>query len=103
MDIQNNIIGTQKDEFTKNVNISSEKIYADEKYNEMILKDKDILDLRERIVKTASSQLDNGVITSTDYIIQLNAQAQAELNLETHKIQLVYAKVNYLTNMNNKP
>jgi hypothetical protein len=38
---------------------------------------KKILDAKTAIRTSSSSQLENGVITSTDYIIDLNAETQA--------------------------
>ena len=58
-------------------------------------KDHEIIELRKRVAQTASSQLDNGVITSTDYVKRVNDAIQAEIKLKTHEIQLVQAKVNY--------
>ena len=57
--------------------------------------DKDIISLREGITKSAAAQLDMGVITSTDYLIELRAEQQARLNLKTHEIQLEQAKAEY--------
>jgi outer membrane protein TolC len=63
----------------------------------MIDKDQELIDLRVKITKTASSQLSNGTITSTEYLTQLNEEKQAKLNKETHEIQLINAKLNYLS------
>ena len=96
-DIQNDIIGTQKEAFEKNLKIEASSGLAEiEKLGELLQKDKDIIDLRTRITRTASSQLDNGIITSSDYIARLNEETQAKLALELHKIQLVKAKISYL-------
>lgn len=96
-DIQNDIIRTQQESFDKNLRISAEKDLSEiVKLTEILVKDEDIINLRSRIMKTASSQLDNGVITSSDYITRLNEETQAKLNLELHKIQLLKAKLSYL-------
>ena len=39
----------------------------------------------------------NGSITATDYLTELNSETQEKINLETHKIQALQAKINYLT------
>jgi hypothetical protein len=44
----------------------------------MIDRDKDIIELKENIVSISSSQLDNGVITSTEYIAEFNALLKAK-------------------------
>jgi outer membrane protein TolC len=96
-DIQSEIIGTQKETFEKNIRIEADRGLAEiEKLGELLLKDDDLITLRTRITKTASSQLTNGVITSSDYIARLNEEVQAKLALELHRIQLVKAKISYL-------
>ncbi|MGD0710183.1 MAG: hypothetical protein ABR968_03305 [Bacteroidales bacterium] len=39
----------------------------------------------------------NGAITATEYLTEKNEELQAKLNLETHKIELVKAQIDYLT------
>ncbi len=96
-DIQNDIIGTQKETFEKNLRIEAENGLTEiEKLEELLLKDEEIIELRTRITHSASSQLDNGVITSSDYIARLNEETMVELTLELHRIQLVKAKIAYL-------
>ncbi|HOY32607.1 MAG TPA: TolC family protein [Bacteroidales bacterium] len=100
IDIQKNILNTQKETFDKNLKVSSQKDAADIlKYKQLISKDEEIIALRQNITKTASSQLENGVITATEYTTELNAEMQAKFNLELHKIQMKMAEINYLTSM----
>jgi outer membrane protein TolC len=72
---------------TQNAQINSLK--------DMIGKDKLIVEKRKSIKETASTQLANGSITTTDYLIQLNAEMQAELNQKVHEIKLMNAISNY--------
>ena len=96
-EIQGDIIGTQKETFEKNLKIEAGRGLAEiEKLSELLQKDEEIIALRTRITHTASSQLDNGVITSSDYIARLNEETLAKLTLELHRIQLVKAKIAYL-------
>lgn len=98
--IQKEIIKTRKETFHKNLEILLQADSASiDKFEELIETDKKIIDLRKSISQNAKFQLDNGVITSTSFIIELNAEIQALINLEIHKIQLVESKVNYLTRM----
>lgn len=98
MSIQQEIIRSQKAAFDKNLNIQlAEKEAEIIKYEEAVRRDEEIVDLRVKISKSAASQLENGVITPTDYITELNAETEARIRLETHRIQLVQAKINYLT------
>ena len=64
---------------------------------DIIEKDKLIIEKRHNITKTSSSQLENGTITTTDYLTQLNAEMQAVLNQKVHEVKLMNAITNYNT------
>jgi len=97
LDLQQGIVETQKEALDLNVKIQVEDDLAQiEKINALIANDENLIILREKITKTASSQLDNGIITSTQYLDELNKATRARLDLETHRIQLSFAKINYL-------
>ncbi|MCK9617213.1 MAG: TolC family protein [Lentimicrobiaceae bacterium] len=97
LDVQKKIVESQKNNFNKNIKILSEQQKHNvSKYVELIEKDKEIIALRSSIVQTCSSQLDNGVITSTEYVTELNNMLQAKLNMESHKIQLEKSIADYL-------
>jgi len=96
-DIQKDIIKAQKETFEKNLKISTQKEISDiSKYSSLIEKDIEIIALREKVTKSASTQLESGVITASDYINELNAEKQARLNKELHEMQLILSKINYL-------
>ena len=95
--IQSDILRSQQETFDKNLKISSQKDLSEVmKYTELLSQDEQIIGLRKKISKTASSQLDNGVISPSDYIARLNEETQSQLNMEIHKIQLIKAKLSYL-------
>jgi outer membrane protein TolC len=97
LDVQQGIVEVQKETFDKNIKIQLKNDLAQvNKYNQLITNDQEIIDLREKIAKTASSQLDNGMITSTQYLDELNKATHARLNLAVHQIRLSLAKINYL-------
>lgn len=97
IDIQHDLIKTDKETFDKNMTITLKNQMANIlKYKEFIVKDMEIVNLRNNIVKTAESQFKNGVIKVIDYLIQLNAATQAKINLETHKLNLQQAKINFM-------
>ncbi|MBI5217828.1 MAG: TolC family protein [Bacteroidia bacterium] len=99
-DIQNNIISSQKETLEKNIKIFLAKDLKEIiKYETLIEKDHEIIAICEKILKATSSQFENGVITSTEYLTELNSKTQAEINLKSHIIQLVKAKINYLNNL----
>jgi len=96
--INQKIVDAQKETLDKNIKVTLEKYKSDiEKYEDLIKKDEELIKLRERIADVTYSQLQNGIITSTVYLTELNNKIQSQLMLETHKIQLLQAKINYLT------
>ena len=100
IDLQADIVSLNKDTYSKNININKQKDLAEiEKYDELLIKDQEIIMLRTKIAKTTSSQFDNGFITSSDYLNEVNAETQAKINYEMHKIQLIKAKYDYLVNL----
>ena len=99
-DLQGEIIKNQQESFDKNIKVTTQRNIADiTKLSELLLKDRELIDLRTGITKTASSQLTNGSITSSDYILRVNDETQAKMGLEIHKIQLIKAKISYLYNL----
>nr|WP_321454010.1 TolC family protein [uncultured Carboxylicivirga sp.] len=65
------------------------------RYNKLIETDASILEKLISITETSADQLENGIITSTDYLTQLYAQKQAELNKQIHIMQLQLAITEY--------
>jgi len=65
------------------------------KYQELMDADKDIIRLREKIKQASGSQLENGTITSIDYLSYVNAEDQARQNMLLHQVQLLQAQYNY--------
>jgi outer membrane protein TolC len=63
----------------------------------IIEKDKSIIEKRHNITLTSANQLQNGNITSSEYLIQLNAELQAVLNQKIHEIKLMNAISNINT------
>lgn len=60
----------------------------------LIESDAGLIEIREQLLKTAETQLDNGVITSADYLVELNKLEQARQNLSIHEVQLLQTKQN---------
>ena len=49
------------------------------------------------MISVAESQLNNGTLSTTDYITNLNALDQAEQNQALHILQLLQAQINQQT------
>jgi len=62
-----------------------------------IERDKEIVDLRQKVVNTVASQLENGTATATEYITELNKKTQAELSMRMHKTRLSQARIDFKT------
>ena len=54
-----------------------------------------IIRLRTEVRETARAQLDEGVITSSDFIREVNAEDQAKQDLALHQTQLLLAQARY--------
>jgi len=96
LSINKEIIDNESEVFTLNTNIELNQQQIEiKKLNEFIISDKDIINLRKEIIKSASSQLKNGVITPSSYITEVTNLFEDKNTLQTHKIQLLLAKANY--------
>ncbi len=62
-----------------------------------LVRDQEILQLQEEVLAEVATQLDNGIVTSTEFIEQLNKRLEAQLQLEIHEIHLIRTRVHYLT------
>ena len=94
------LIDIQKDIFLLNTNVVAKQQSAElSKFEKLLEKDRLILALREKIKQTASVQLENGVMTANDYLIELNAENQARQNLVLHELQLLNAHINLKTTL----
>jgi len=97
LDLNKEMLDNQVETFDKNLKIEAEQKSAEVlKFEELIKKDAEILELRSKIAKTSAAQMEHGVITATEYIAEQRAETEAKLNMEKHKIQLVRAKMDYL-------
>jgi outer membrane protein TolC len=88
-------LDVQKETFLFNtrLTLTQQQINA-QQYNDLISQDQEIITLRTSVKKAAVAQLENGVITSHDYISQVNAENQARQNLALHEIQLLQIQYN---------
>ena len=58
-------------------------------------RDEEIIMIRKRIAATAASQLENGIITASQYLTELNNEKQAIVNAAMRRISLARAGVDY--------
>jgi outer membrane protein TolC len=89
-------IDAQTETFLLNTMITTnQQLQEIDKLKKLIEVDKSIIDLRTSVKESAKAKLENGVITSSDYVRDLNAEDTAKQNLEIHKVQLLLAQYNY--------
>jgi len=102
LDLNVQTLNSQKETFLLNTKVTL-KQQSNEitKLQELILVDRKIIKLRNRIKSTAKAQLDNGVITANDYLRELNAEDQATENLIFHEIQLLMNQYGFKTTAGN--
>lgn len=94
--ISKNIIATEKETFLLNNTMQVQEMENEIKKSEEIIKtDSEIINLREYVVKSSDAQLRNGVITSSEYLVELTNLYEAKNNQKLHEIQVALAKANY--------
>ena len=96
MEINNSMVDVEKDLFLLNTNTQLRQQQAEiEKMIQLIAEDNQIVDLRNKVTEAAKAQLENGVITANDFLIQVNAEDQARQARITHELQLLQARIKY--------
>ncbi|MBF8150498.1 TolC family protein [Winogradskyella sp. F6397] len=96
LSVNKEIVANETEIFKLNTNIElnqqQKEIIKIESY---IHSDLEIINLRKEVLKSADSQLKNGVITTSAYITELTNLYEDENTLVKHRIQLQLAKANY--------
>lgn len=91
-------VDLQRETFMLNMNITSHQQESEIlKWDAMIERDSEILQLREQVLTTAKFQLENGIITTADFIRFVNQAEQSRQNLLFHQTQKLLAQYNLLT------
>jgi len=86
-------IDAQRQAFDQRLEAVTRKDRADrEKALAQLAQDDAIIALQEDIVRRAEAQVQNGVMTTTDYLAQLNLLTQVRLTRKTHEIQAFQAQ-----------
>lgn len=94
--INKDLVDNETEIFKLNTNIELNKQQKEiDKIKAFIASDLDIINLRKEVLKSAESQLKNGVITSSAYITELTNLYEDENTLVKHNIQLQLSKANY--------
>jgi outer membrane protein TolC len=95
--LQKELIDNRKNDLTDNLNRLLEAKNAEiESLNLLISTDTELITLRKRITATAESQYENGTITATELLNEINSEKQVLINHEIHKINLAMAQVEHM-------
>ena len=99
---QSQDIEIQRENFLFNQNFIEIQQRNDlEKIQNLIDKDNELIELRKNIKTASLAQLENGVITTNDYLREVTAEEQAILTKITHEIQYLLTQYNLKAQLNN--
>jgi outer membrane protein TolC len=102
LSVSTDIIANEKEAFLLNNTMQLQGIDNEiKKSEEIIATDAEIINLREYVVQSANSQLKNGVITASEYLVEFTNLYEAKTNQKIHEIQLALAKANYQVSKGN--
>ena len=102
LQVQQDEIASKKEDFERNISMNLLKEKNDNmKLQEMIEKDDNIVSLQQKIVDQYFSQMQNGVITPTDYLTEFNSLTNAKVSRQIHHIQLSQSSLNLLIKSGN--
>lgn len=96
LEISKQLIASEKETFELNQKRQLQEInFEIGKIEDQLKSDNEIIQLREKIVRSADSQMKNGVITSSDYLNEVTQLFESKITEQTHRIQLFLAKANH--------
>jgi outer membrane protein TolC len=97
INLQQGIIDKRKTDLTDNLNRLLEAKNAEILSLKSLLEsDAELIAIRKRITAAAESQYENGTITATEFLSEINSERQVLINFEIHKINLAMAQAEYL-------
>ena len=96
LEISKQIVASEKETFEVNQKRQLQEInFEIGKMETQLKSDKEIIQLREKIVRSAEAQMKNGVITSSDYLNEVTQLFESKITEKTHQIQLQLTKANH--------
>ncbi|MEX2234792.1 MAG: TolC family protein [Cyclobacteriaceae bacterium] len=96
LNLRQRSLDVQKETFLFNTGLTINQHDAEvAKLRRLIEVDDEIIALRSRVRQTAEIQLEEGVITPTDFMREVNAEDQAKQNLALHETQLMMSQAKY--------
>ncbi|MFN8398100.1 MAG: TolC family protein [Bacteroidia bacterium] len=101
--LQKELVKIQEQAFKRQTDLGLIQVDEDlQKLKKLLQQDDDMIRLRGKIKEISSAQLDNGVITATEYLDRVNEETAAVLAKRLHEIQVLMtqAKYGYITGNN---
>jgi outer membrane protein TolC len=96
------ILDNQRSSFDKELEaLRVQEEVSIKQYKKSMLLEEEVLRLREEISADAALKLENGTITATDYITELNKESISRINLAMHQVNLMKSYANYLNILGN--
>jgi outer membrane protein TolC len=102
LETQQQEVEIQRENFLFNQNLS--KIQDNNNLNKiqkLIETDDELITLRKSIKKASLAQLENGVITTSDYLREVNAEEQARISKTLHEMQFLSTQYNLKAELGN--
>jgi len=97
LEIQKDQIEIKRTQFSNQLNIQIQtELINIEKYDSLMKQDTSLLSIRRSIASSSLSKLNNGIITSMEYLTDMNAELLANLQYQNHKLLKKQATYNYL-------
>ena len=101
VETQQQEIEVQKENFLYNQQFQTIQNNSDlDKIQQLINKDNELIELRESIKKASLAQLENGVITTNDYLREVNELDRAKNQKIIHEIQYLLTQYNLKAQLN---
>lgn len=102
LELGKNAVDVQRETFLFNTNLKvTQQTSEIEKLKAIMANDEEIIQLRMQIKNAALAKVENGTLSTTDLVRELNAENQARLSKSLHEIQLLMAIYNLKNTVNN--
>lgn len=96
LDLNSQMIGTSREAFNMQMDAATVKEIETMKQLKSNLElDMKILEMQMEITNDAASQLENGIITATEYMLELNKESAARIRESMHRILLLQSMAKY--------
>ena len=98
VEVNKQMVDVKKETFLLNTNTQLKQQKAEvDKMQQLVTTDDRIVELLTRVKEASKAQLENGVITTIDYLQTVNQEDQSRQTKLTHQLQLLKAQVDYQT------